>query len=1061
LKHTDLSAEPDQTRQATAEAQPRVPLRYHRTQDGTVFPVEITARHLRWAGRPAHLAAIRDITARVQAEAVLAAHTRQLEAEMTARTQSEARLARSEAWLRLAQASAGAGTWEWDLQTNENRWSDELWSLYGLAPHSRPPSYEAWRQTVHPDDRARAEAAVQAAAQQGSELTAEWRVATADGTERWLLSRGRPLRNAAGQVERYLGIVLDITARKQVEAALRHSADQHRAILQTAMDGFWVVDTQGRLRDVNATYCRMSGYSEEELLALRIPDLEAAETAAATATRIQKILAQGEDRFESRHRRKDGSLFDVEVSVQSQASDGGRLVVFVRDITARKSAEDVQGFLARTSSGVADEPFFHTLARYLAQSLGMDFVCIDRLEGDGLTARTVAVWCDGQFEDNVTYALQDTPCGEVVGKTACCFPASVCQYFPRDQVLQDLRAESYVGVTLWSHAGQPIGLIAVIGRRPLVNRQAAETTLQLVGVRAAGELERLEAEVALRRAKTQSDALNRINELVHATLDLDQILQRLVVEGAAALGSETAAVTLREGDGWIIRHVHRLPAHLVGLRLTDAEERAAVLALATGQPVAVADTRTDERVDRDHLRPHHGRAVLVAPLHAHGAPLGALSFSYHTGPHAFTDTEVAFARQLAATASIALENALLFQERQLAARTLQELNEELEQRVQERTAELAEQARQLQVLTGELTLAEQRERQRLAHVLHDDLQQLLVAAKLRVTFLARTDRARVADGCRELTDLLEEVLTACRTLTGELSPPILQTGGLVAGLEWLVRWQAEKFQLAVALDADPLAVPDSEAMTLLLFQSVRELLFNVVKHAQVLAARVEVRQQDGHLQIVVSDQGVGFDSATLRATGGGGLGLSSIRQRLKYLGGYVGIVTAPGQGCRITLAAPFQSQASVPPATAAEPAPGRSARRPGRGERIRVLLVDDHAVVRQALAQLLQQEPDLIVVGVAADGKAGVNLTQVLQPDVVLMDINMPVLNGMEATQQIHAVCPGVRVIGLSMFETAEQTAAMRSAGIVAYVSKTAPAEELLAAIRTTMGASVPSQLIL
>jgi PAS domain S-box-containing protein len=139
LKHTDLSAEPDQTRQATAEAQPRVPLRYHRTQHGTVFPVEITACHLLWAGRPVHLAAIRDITPRVQAEAVLAAHTRQLEAEMTARTQSETRFARSEAWLCLAHATAGAGTWEWDLQTNENRWSDELWPLYGLAPHSSPP----------------------------------------------------------------------------------------------------------------------------------------------------------------------------------------------------------------------------------------------------------------------------------------------------------------------------------------------------------------------------------------------------------------------------------------------------------------------------------------------------------------------------------------------------------------------------------------------------------------------------------------------------------------------------------------------------------------------------------------------------------------------------------------------------------------------------------------------------------------------------------------------------------------------------------------------------------
>jgi len=168
--------------------------------------------------------------------------------------------------------------------------------------------------------------------------------------------------------------------------------------------------------------------------------------------------------------------------------------IVMSDINDRKRMEKVQTFLVQTGSGPRDEPFFNALSRYLAESLGMDFICIDRLEGEGLTARTVAVWCDGKFEDNVSYALKDTPCGEVVGKAVCCFPASVCQFFPRDQVLQDLRAESYVGVTLWGHTGQPIGLIAVIGRRPLVNRSLAEEILKLVAVRAAGEMERLEVE---------------------------------------------------------------------------------------------------------------------------------------------------------------------------------------------------------------------------------------------------------------------------------------------------------------------------------------------------------------------------------------------------------------------------------------------------------------------------------------------------------------------------------------------------------------------------------------
>ena len=138
---------------------------------------------------------------------------------------------------------------------------------------------------------------------------------------------------------------LHMTYRKRAEGALqkqrreemlRESKEQHRTIIQTAMDGFWMTDMQGHLLEVNETYSQMSGYSIQELLAMRIPDLEVAETAADTAVHMQRIIAQGEDRFETRHCRKDGSIFTVEVSVQYRSIDGGKMVAFLRDITERK-----------------------------------------------------------------------------------------------------------------------------------------------------------------------------------------------------------------------------------------------------------------------------------------------------------------------------------------------------------------------------------------------------------------------------------------------------------------------------------------------------------------------------------------------------------------------------------------------------------------------------------------------------------------------------------------------------------------------------------------------------
>ena len=218
---------------------------------------------------------------------------------------------------------------------------------------------------------------------------------------------------------------------------------------------------------------------------------------------VQTLFDKSKDIIyvESLQRRKDGTTRLLAWWCKSLVDEQGVVtgtLSSARDITELHQIQTVDAFLAHAFSSSPTEPFFDALARFLAQSLQMDYICIDRLEGDHLNATTLAIWNDGHFEDNVTYALSDTPCGDVVGQKVCCFPASVCQFFPNDAALQELRAESYVGVTLWSHNGQPIGLIAAISRRELTSRNHAEITLARVAVRAAAELERLDAEVALR-----------------------------------------------------------------------------------------------------------------------------------------------------------------------------------------------------------------------------------------------------------------------------------------------------------------------------------------------------------------------------------------------------------------------------------------------------------------------------------------------------------------------------------------------------------------------------------
>jgi PAS domain S-box-containing protein len=288
--------------------------------------------------------------------------------------------------------------------------------------------------------------------------------------------------------------------RKQVEDSLVQMAQEWQRTFDTMHEAVWILDKdQVVLRSNKAA----EGYFHRpcsEMVGKYCWEIVHGTTEPVPECPVMR--ARKSLHHESEELQIGDGCFDVSVDpiLDADGKFAGAVHV-ISNITERKQVEKIQIFLAQSSSGTAKEPFFNALARYLAQSLQMDFVCIDRLEGDGLNARTVAVWCDGQFEDNVTYALKDTPCGDVVGKMVCCFPASVCQFFPRDQVLQDLRAESYVGVTLWSHAGRPIGLIAVIGRTPMANRPLAESILKVVAVRAASELERLESEDALRKSE--------------------------------------------------------------------------------------------------------------------------------------------------------------------------------------------------------------------------------------------------------------------------------------------------------------------------------------------------------------------------------------------------------------------------------------------------------------------------------------------------------------------------------------------------------------------------------
>ena len=370
--------------------------------------------------------------------------------------------------------------------------------------------------------------------------------------------------------------------------------------------------------------------------------------------------------------------------------------------------------------------------------------------------------------------------------------------------------------------------------------------------------------------------------------------------------------------------------------------------------------------------------------------------------------------------------------------------------LRERTTELEYRTTQLSQMAWDLTLAEHHAREQIARTLHDGLQQLLVIVALNLEQQLKLENesgAAPSELLAEAKQHLEEAMAVARSLNVELFPPVLQRSGLPAALTWLASWIQDKYKLRVEITADPRADSARKDVRTLLFESVREILFNAVKYAQTdrVTLTLELDAND-QLCITVTDQGVGFEPARLddrSKAGQVGWGLFRIRERLTLLGGRLDIDSAPGSGTRVRLVAPRGAALDTGAGAGANEVSRAQARMAAAvdGERaslnpLRILIVDDHSAVRRALRAMLHQRPQLAVVGDASNGFEAIAFAYTLRPDVILMDVSMPHMDGVEATARIRAAFPDMRILGVSMLARNEAAEAIERAGAAGYFVK-------------------------
>jgi len=315
-----------------------------------------------------------------------------------------------------------------------------------------------------------------------------------------------------------------LTHRRAVEQALVESERKARAISDTSMDSIIMIDGEGVITYINEATERMLGYSEEELLGRKLHEmLVSKEARHQYYEKLSEFRSSGRcdvvgKLLELMVERKDGARISVEASIAAIKVRGDWYSVgIMRDITERKKSENILRTIAEKISAKTGEDFFKSAALFISQELDMDYSFIGKLEAEKKKVKTVAVCGHGQIIDNIEYELLNTPCSNVIGNESCIYPEHVQQLFPHDELLVQMKVESYAGIPIFGSNAEPLGIIAVLGCSPLKKNMQEQvmSLLKIFASRAASELERI---------KSEAERSNLLVKLEQKNKELEQVL---------------------------------------------------------------------------------------------------------------------------------------------------------------------------------------------------------------------------------------------------------------------------------------------------------------------------------------------------------------------------------------------------------------------------------------------------------------------------------------------------------------------------------------------------------
>jgi two-component system NarL family sensor kinase len=362
----------------------------------------------------------------------------------------------------------------------------------------------------------------------------------------------------------------------------------------------------------------------------------------------------------------------------------------------------------------------------------------------------------------------------------------------------------------------------------------------------------------------------------------------------------------------------------------------------------------------------------------------------------------------------------------------------------------------LRQLSARLLQLQDEERRRIARDLHDITGQKIAVLSMSLDRLARLTEQRkpeAKESIKESRDIVSQIGEEIRTLSYILHPPLLDECGLASA----VHWYAEGFQkrssikLEVEVDSDLPRLPADAETTL--FRVVQESLTNVHRYSGRSSAKIRISKSSGEVLLEVIDYGHGIKSGTARAKLDGqaplGVGIPGMRERLHQLGGEL-IVDFGTSGTRVAATLPIRKSAD------GESDESQSSLsltiRSAEDARRRILIADDHELMRRGLRGLLESHDEWAVCGEAVEGNEAVRKSTELRPDLVIMDVNLPGLSGIEAAQQIRLEREAAKILFFTVHDSDEIIREIVGVGALGYVAKSRASQDLIEAVRLVLG---------